>query len=336
VDVRPTDGRVSSASEAVVIHRGVSASRPTLPKIAIPTVLLWFGSLVVWLAATAVVLSDLSRWWLPVTIAAHTAVTYAMFTVLHDAIHRAVGQRRWVSELFGRLSMPFVALWVTYPVMRYIHLQHHRHTNEGPRSDPDAWAHAGPYWQLPFRWLTIDAWYARFCLPRMPSRPRKDILGLLINEALLVALVTALVGYGYGWELLLIYLIPQRLALGILAWSFDWLPHHGLGATAKIDAFRASRVRVGWEPLMNPLMFYQNYHVVHHVKPRIPFYLWVKAWHNSEADYLERAVPIHTAWGRQLTHSEYRAWRKTSRGRRGDGQTGVGTSGEESIYVHRV
>ncbi len=169
----------------------------------------------------------------------------------------------------------------------------------------------------------------------MPHRPRKHVLGLLINEALVVVLLTALVGCGHGWELLLIYLIPQRLALGILAWSFDWLPHHGLGATAKIDTFRASRVRVGWEPLMNPLTFYQNYHVVHHVNPRIPFYLWVKAWNKTGADYLDRAVPIRTAWGRQLTHSEYRAWRKTSCSRRAGGQTGAGNVGR-GVYVRAI
>jgi fatty acid desaturase/ferredoxin len=331
VDAGLTAERVPPASGPVVVHRGASDPGLTLPKIAIPTVCIWFGSLAVWLAATAVVLSDLSRWWLLVTIPAHALVTYAMFTVLHDSIHYSVGRPKWVSEFFGRLSMPFVALWTTYPVMRYVHIEHHRNTNEDPLSDPDAWAHAGPYWQLPFRWMTLDAWYSRFYLPRTRRRPRKEIVGLLINEALLVALLSALVGCGYGWDLLLVYLIPQRLALGVLAWWFDWLPHHGLSATAKIDTFRASRVRVGWERLMNPLMLYQNYHVVHHVYPRIPFYLWVTAWYRTEDDYLDRAVPIHTAWGRQLTHSEYRAWRQTARSQRANGQTGVGTVGEGSM-----
>jgi beta-carotene hydroxylase len=267
----------------------------------------------VWLAATAVVLSDLNRWWLAITIPAHAAVTYAMFTVLHDSIHYAIGRPKWLSELFGRLSMPFVALWVTFPVMRYIHIEHHRNANEDPLSDPDAWTHGGPSWQLPFRWLTIDAWYSRFCLPRMRRRPRKEIVGLLVNEALLVALFSALVTCGYGWELLLIYLIPQRIALGVLAWCFDWLPHHDLGVTAKTDTFRASRVRLGWERVINPLMFNQNYHVVHHNQPRIPFYLWDKAWKNAESAYLVRGVSISTPWGRELTPAEYRAWRKTDR-----------------------
>lgn len=63
---------------------------------------------------------------------------------------------------------------------------------------------------------------------------------------------------------------------------------------------------------MNPLMFYQNYHVVHHLHPRIPVYLWFRTWQKSEMDYLDRDVPISTAWGRVLTPSAYRAWRTTN------------------------
>lgn len=300
-------------SAAVTIGAGRNVPDPglALPAIAVPTVLIWFGSLALWAAATVVVLSDLNRWWLLATIPAHVVATYAMFTVLHDSIHSAVGRPKWVNELFGRLSVPFVGLWVTYPLMRYIHIEHHRNTNEDPRFDPDAWAHTGPVWQLPFRWLTIDAWYSRFCLPRLRRRPRREIAGLVLNETLLVASVVALVAFGYGRDFVVIYLIPQRLALGILAWWFDWLPHHDLGVTAKVDAFRATRVRVGWERLMNPLLLYQNFHVVHHIHPRIPFYLWMKAWKTTEADYLDRGVPISTAWGRELTASQYGGWPNT-------------------------
>lgn len=281
----------------------------SLPSIAVPTVSLWFGAVALWTAATAVVLSDLSRWWLLFTIPAHAAVTYAMFTVAHDSIHGSVGQARWCNELFGRLAVPFVALWVTFPVLRYIHLEHHRHTNEDPLVDPDAWAHSGPRWQLPLRWLTIDAWYSRFCLPRMRHRPPREQLGLWTSEALVVVLAGWLVARGHGVDILVIYLIPQRIGLAILAWWFDWLPHHDLGVTGRVNAFGASRIRLGAEWLMNPLLCYQNYHVVHHIHPGFPFYLWMKLWRRDEADYLDRGVPITTAWGRELTASEYRIWR---------------------------
>jgi beta-carotene hydroxylase len=330
VDAWFTDRHVPSATRTVETRHGVADPGLTLPRIAIPTVLIWFGALALWLAATTVVLIDLTRWKFVVTIPAHVVATYAMFTVLHDSIHGTVGRAKWANELFGRLSMPFLALWGTFPVMRYIHGEHHRNTNEDPRTDPDAWAHTGPSWQLPLRWLTIDAWYARFAISRLRHRPRKEIVGVLIDVTVLVTLFSTLIWCGHGWDLALIYLLPQRLAQGILAWWFDFLPHHDLGATAKIDAVRASRVRVGWERVMNPLMFNQNFHVVHHIHPQIPFYLWVQTWKRTEAHFLERGVPISTAWGSELTPSQYRRWRKIDHTPRADGHDGLDTMSEQS------
>lgn len=297
-------------SEVGAIGRGVPDPGITRPKIAVPTVLVWLCSVVVWAAATAVVFSDASRWWLAATIPVQAVVTFAMFTVLHESVHHIVSRLAWVNQLFGRLSMPFVSLLGTFPMLSYIHFEHHRNTNEDIHADPDAWSDAGPRWQLPLRWMTIDAWYCRCYLPRIRRGPGKEVTGFVTNLAVVIALLGALIGAGYGWELVLVYLIPQRLGIAILAWLFNWLPHHDLGVTASIDRFRVARVRVGWERVMNPLLFYQNYHLVHHIHPGIPFYLLVKAWKNTEADYLDRNVPINTVWGRELTPSGHRARRE--------------------------
>jgi beta-carotene hydroxylase len=305
------DGQVRCERAEATIARGGPDPGITVPKIAVPTVLVWLCSVAVWAAATAVVLSDASRWWLAVTIPVQALATFAVFTVLHESVHHTVSRLDWVNQLFGRLSLPFVSLIGTFPIFSYIHFEHHRHTNEDIHADPDAWSHAGPRWQLPLRWMTIDAWYGRCYLPRIRRAPPKEVTGFVTNLAVVIALVGALIGVGYGLELVLIHLIPQRLGLVILALLFNWLPHHDLGGTPRTDRFQTSRVRVGWERVMNPLLLYQNYHLVHHIHPMIPFYLLVKEWKNTEIDYLDRNVPINTVWGRELTPSEYRAWRQT-------------------------
>ncbi len=310
MDAGSPNRNAPSATRRLATRYGVADPGLTAPRIAIPTVFIWVGALTLWLAATTVVLMDLTRWKFVLTIPAHIIATYAMFTVLHDSIHRTVGHAKWVNELFGRLAMPFVALWVTFPLMRYIHGEHHRNTNEDPHIDPDAYAHTGPPWQLWLRWLTIDAWYARFGIPRLRQRPRKEVIGVLIDVTAVLTLFTTVIWTGHLWDFALIYLLPQRLALGILAWWFDYLPHHDIEVTAKIDPIRATRVRVGWEPLMSPLLFNHNFHVVHHIHPHIPFYLWVKVWKRTAADFLDRGVPIATAWGSELTPSQYHDWRR--------------------------
>ena len=307
-------GRVLSESEAAAVRRGVPDPGIRLPYVAAPTLLVWVVSLLLWGAATSVVAligtGVLATGWLWLTVPAHAAVTFAMFTVLHESTHHAAGRARWANEWFGRLSMPFVAVWGSYPMFKFIHIEHHRNTNEDVHTDPDAWTEHGPVWQLPLRWLAMDAWYLRFYLPRITRRPRREAVGFVANLLVVTGLVAALLATGHGWELLVIYLIPQRIGIAVLAWWFDWLPHHDLGVSARDNRFHATRVRVGWERVMTPLMFYQNYHLVHHIHPTIPFYRYVRAWRNTEADYLDRGVPIATAWGRELTPNEYRAWRE--------------------------
>ena len=106
------------------------------------------------------------------------------------------------------------------------------------------------------------------------------------------------------------FLIPQRIGMGVLAWWFDYLPHHGLPFTQRQDKYRATRVRVGGEWWATPLFVYQNYHLVHHLHPSVPFYRYVRAWRRNEQAYLDRNAAISTVFGRSLTPAEYRTWRR--------------------------
>lgn len=280
-----------------------------LPAVAVPTVAVWFGSLALFVAATWFGLTSSSPWRLAVVIPVNTVVTFLMFTVLHESTHHAAGRLAWVNEVFGRLSMPFVSAWGTFPFLKFVHIEHHRNTNENQLVDPDAWTETGPSWQLPLRWLVTDVWYFVFYLRRAPRRPRGEVAGLAVNVTAATALTVVCVQAGYGWDLLVLFLLPQRLGIGVLAWAFDWLPHHDLGVTNRVNRFLATRMRVGWEGVMFPVMMYQNYHLVHHIHPTIPFYKYGEAWRRTEGDYLQRKVPISTLWGRALSPEEYREWR---------------------------
>jgi ring-1,2-phenylacetyl-CoA epoxidase subunit PaaE len=67
---------------------------------------------------------------------------------------------------------------------------------------------------------------------------------------------------------------------------------------------------VGGEWWATPLFVYQNYHLVHHLHPSVPFYRYVRAWRRNEQAYLDRNAAISTVFGRSLTPAEYRTWRR--------------------------
>ena len=57
-------------------------------------------------------------------------------------------------------------------------------------------------------------------------------------------------------------------------------------------------------------MLYQNYHLVHHLHPLIPFYRYIAVWRRNEAAYLSGDPELSTVRGRQLTVDEYRRMRE--------------------------
>jgi fatty acid desaturase len=283
--------------------------RPGVPRpnIAWPTVALAAVLLAIFAASTWALLTGRASAWATVPVTA--TVCFGMFTVLHDATHRGIGRARAVNELLGRLAIPFVALYASFPLFRFIHLEHHKHVNEDPSVDPDAWVIEGPAWQLPLRWAVVDLRYAWFWFHAIGRRPRAEIAESLGVMAAAAALLVALAVTGHLATFALVLLLPQRIALVVLAWWFDWLPHHGLEATNADDRFQTTRNIVGAEKLLTPLMFSQNYHLVHHLHPIVPFYRYLQAWRNEEVAYLEHDPPLATITGREVTADEERARR---------------------------
>ncbi|MDQ7806907.1 fatty acid desaturase [Amycolatopsis sp. A133] len=312
VDTPPRGSRTSGAAPSpatgVPAPRSVPSPRIPLPRLSVPTLLLFTGGAALWATATWLLLAGIAP---PVyTVPLHAIVTFTMFTVVHESAHHAAGKLTWVNEVLGRLAMPFVAAYAAFPLLRFIHSEHHRNTNADSHTDPDAWTSQGAWWSLPFRWLTIDCWYARFYTARVRTRPAPERAETIVALSLAFVAAATLIACGHGRELLLGYLLPQRIGLAVLAWWFDWLPHHGLPAAKPRDKFGTTRVRVGLEWLMTPMMLFQNYHLVHHLHPAVPFYRYLRAWRDNRDAYLARDVPIITAWGRELTPAEYRAWRR--------------------------
>ncbi|TCJ22868.1 2Fe-2S iron-sulfur cluster binding domain-containing protein [Nocardioides jejuensis] len=279
-----------------------------VPALAWPTVLLWGATLALFVGEIA----GIRAGWSPLAIVpVGAAVTFLMFTVLHEATHHAVSTSTRVNDLFGHLSMPFVAPYTIFPMLKFVHIEHHRNTNEPKLVDPDHWTSEGPWWQLPFRWMTLDLWYVVFYVPRLLQRPRREAVATLAVFVGVLGGFGWLATHGHGAELL-VWAIGQRLGVAILAWWFDYLPHHGLTFTQRQDKYRATRVRVGGEWWMTPLFVYQNYHLVHHLHPSVPFYRYLIAWRRNEQAYLDRNAAISTWFGRSLTPTEYRTWRRVT------------------------
>jgi beta-carotene hydroxylase len=203
-------------------------------------------------------------------------VAYCSFTPLHEAIHQSLSGSRLLNGIVGRIAAFF--LIGPFVGVRRCHLEHHRHTNV-PGIDPDHWVATGRWWTLPFRWLTLDLHFHWRFVRRQdgwPRASRAENSEVILTLAALAALIVAACLTGYGWIALFHWIIPARVAVTALAFAFDYLPHRPHSVVASEDKYRATQVIDS--RLLNVLFLGQNYHLIHHLYPGIPFHGYRKKW----------------------------------------------------------
>lgn len=262
-----------------------------IPQIAWPTVILALVcvSLEIFVIRQ-LYLNSISAW--AATIA-NTIIIYASFTPVHDASHGSVASRPYsfLNTFVG--NMAALCFPLPFPAFKHLHLLHHKYTNEA--KDPDMWAGIGPTYLLPIRWFTIECKYYGVYLPKLHTRPIAEAVWAILNLVLLIVSIIFLCSNGYGREVFWGWLLPGRIALALLAFFFDYLPHRPHEVPKAVNPYEATSVT----SLFGEQTFYltwpllhQNYHNIHHLAPYIPFYMYSTVWHGMKTELLTKGTKI--------------------------------------------
>jgi len=268
------------------------------PKVAWPTVMLLIYIVVGIIAVDVAAMRGLIPLWVGALL--NVATMYPYFHVMHDSFHRAASSNVKLNDWIGRIVMLAVGAQATLETMRYSHMMHHRFTNDV--QDPDHYFH-GSWWTLPLRWMTVDYHYVWYNLRSTDPRARKVMLATIPYTVAVTSVLLGVIYMGYGWEFLILFYIPQRLTLGLIAYVFLWLPHldgdengelsHIKPAASSSENLTAgTTMRLGFEKILAPLMQWHNYHLIHHLWPTTPSYNHAKVWKLMEPELRERDLRI--------------------------------------------
>ncbi len=241
------------------------------------------------------VLVGASAGWIPLPLATALLIpiSYGWFTPLHEAAHGNIGghrSRQWIDTLVGwGAALAFVA---PYPAFQAVHLRHHGTANREGR-DPDHWVAGQNAWSVAARCLAIVPHYYWMFARKLAwesAAMRQAVMRALVGFTVLGAVAVGLVWAGAGIELVALWLLPGWLASGMLAFAFDWFPHHPHGETGR---WTNARVVVGG-PVLTMLLSAQNYHLVHHLWPRVPFYRYPELFRRTRPLLEEKGSRIET------------------------------------------
>jgi ferredoxin-NADP reductase/fatty acid desaturase len=227
----------------------------------------------------------------PIAIPLQAVAAYACFTPLHDASHRAISRYPMVDDVIGWCCG--VPLLAPLPAFRHLHLQHHAATND-PIADPDMWSGgARSRWTRALRWSVKDLHYVARYLTVAATRPRREVVACALGLVAIWGTGIALAVAGHALEVIVLWLVPSRLAILALSFGFDWLPHQPRDVRAAEDPYRATVVyEQRW---LTPLLLAQNYHLVHHLFPGVPFYRYGLVYRTLRQELLARGARVHGA-----------------------------------------
>lgn len=227
-----------------------------------------FTNLFVWLSLWPLVLLDLLPLWLAFPIAVLNCCL--AYLPSHEAQHNIIASKgrplRWLNELVGHIST--IPLALPYRVMKHTHMQHHAHAND-PTLDPDYSVHARNGWDyLVQNILRRQPGGARG--KEYPAALKRIKKAHMIRDAVFYNFVFLTVLFACAWtghavEAALIWWIPKYMAGLYISYYLSWKPHHPGVETGRYRDTRGFKSRVG-----NILSMGMQYHIVHHLYPRIP------------------------------------------------------------------
>ena len=251
-----------------------------------------FGNLAVWLSLWPLVLFDIIPLWAGFLIATlNIMLSYLpSHEAQHDIIAKPGSKLRWLNEAVGHLST--IPLTLPYRIAKLTHLEHHKHANDD-ELDPDASSAAsGP---LACVWNTIRQNQPRAkgglnaygeTLQRI-GRPEVVLDGVIYNVVYYTILFT-LAWNGFAIEAALLWWLPRWIALIYIRYYLSWAPHHPATETGRYRDTRSFRSILGNLGSMG-----MQYHIVHHLHPRIPLYRTPMAYWEMKPILEARGCNVH-------------------------------------------
>lgn len=245
------------------------------------------GNFAVWLSIWPLTLSGVLPLW-----AAFLLSTFCIticYLPSHEAQHSIIATEgsklRWLNELVGHVStipllLPYRIAWIT-------HKQHHANAND-PELDPDYGNKGDTWWQSAWNGIQARQFGAGHGYKNALRRSDDPNLDKAFREATILSLSYYAVLVGLAWsghaiEAALIWWLPRHIAMTYIQIFLSWAPHHPMVEKGRYRDTRAWRSPVG-----TVLSMGMEYHVIHHLFPRIPLFQTGPAYHEMRGLLDER------------------------------------------------
>lgn len=256
-------------SDRELMREEAAIARKYLGRVPWEMVAWGLGNFCLWVALWPLTISGVLPLWAGFLIA--TFCVCVCYLPSHEAQHSIIGAEgtklRWLNELVGHVSI--IPLVLPYRLAWATHRLHHAHAND-PQLDPDHYNKADTWWQSVWNGIESRQPGARSAYQVIaemrddPKMQRAILEALVLRTGHFVAL-SAFAWSGYAIEAALLWWLPRHIGMSYIQLCLSWAPHHPMQERGRYRDTRAWRSPFGTIASVG-----MEYHIIHHLFPKIP------------------------------------------------------------------
>jgi beta-carotene hydroxylase len=249
------------------------------------------GNFCLWLAIWPLTLTGVLPLWAGFLLS--TACVAVSYLPSHEAQHSIIAAEgtplRWLNELVGHVSI--IPLVLPYRIAWITHRQHHAHAND-PERDPDIGNKGDTWWQAVWNGIRSrqpgedNAYTQAVRDSGDPDTQRAVIEGVALRTSFYLILA-ALAWSGYALEALFLWWLPRHIGASYIQLFLSWAPHYPMEEKGRYRDTRAWRSPVGTLASVG-----MEYHIIHHLHPKIPLLQTGSAYREMRDLLVERGCRI--------------------------------------------
>jgi len=133
-------------------------------------------------------------------------------------------------------------------------------------------------------------WYLREVWPALPLRGRRRVL---LETALIVLTRAVPMLAGYAEAVFWFWIVPNVVGNAVTAVLFAWIVHEPHDDTSRWGSTAAFDFRGMLKWPVTVLLLWQNYHAIHHLFTRVPFYRYHAVFHRIDGIMERLGAPVH-------------------------------------------
>ena len=220
-------------------------------------------------------------------------LVFMAYTPLHESVHQNICGRykkyRWANDLVGYAMASIMGF--SFTVHKWAHKVHHQSTNE-PGRDPDHVFNGNKLHDaLLGGVLLVGNEYRMFFVEAFPRMDRIRQFVTLLEIVVFIGW-RALLAVWFPWEVVWLCIMANVAGVTWLVIIFAWVVHLPFDETARYRDTNVFLTPKSMNRVVTWIWLWQNYHGIHHLFPRIPFYKYDAVFNRIEDGLKERSAPI--------------------------------------------